>query len=172
VGKPRRRWEAAVWTNAVVLIQIPDWKVASRSREVWVRRSGRPWPEKELNCTTTTTTTTTTLVVVVVVVVTVMAHTNQILFSCYHTITEHLGLMLTASSASNVIIASVFLCFQVLFCGKWQWRTVTEVLSRDRTDRDFPHNLSLNNMHKSMSEPKMIFTREQTVTTGPAFSRH
>lgn len=48
--KPRSKWKAAVWTDAAVLIQIPDWKVASKSREVWVRRSGRPWPEIELNC--------------------------------------------------------------------------------------------------------------------------
>ena len=48
--KPRSRWETAALTGAVVLIQIPDWNVASRSREIWVRRSGRPWPEKELNC--------------------------------------------------------------------------------------------------------------------------
>ena len=51
MGSPRSRWEAAVWTDTVILIQIPDWKVASRSREVWVRRSGRPRLKKELNCT-------------------------------------------------------------------------------------------------------------------------
>jgi len=76
--------------------------------------------------------------------------------------------MLTVPSARNVI-ACAFLCFQVLFCAKWQWRTVTEMMSC--TNKDFPHNLSLNHMHKSMPEPKMIFTLEQIVTTRPSFSK-
>jgi hypothetical protein len=46
MGKPRSRWEAAVWTGAVVLLQIPDWKVEARRREVWVRRSGSRSPKK------------------------------------------------------------------------------------------------------------------------------
>ena len=68
MGKPRSRWEAVVWTDAVVVIQIPDWTVASRSREVWVRRLGRPWPEKELNCSSSNSSNSSS----------VMAHTNQI----------------------------------------------------------------------------------------------
>jgi hypothetical protein len=44
VGKPRSRLEATVWMDTVVVLQIPDWKLAERSREWWVRRSGRAWP--------------------------------------------------------------------------------------------------------------------------------
>jgi len=46
VGKPRVRWEDAVWKDDVHLLQIRNPKPAARKRQCGGRRSGRPWPEK------------------------------------------------------------------------------------------------------------------------------
>jgi len=45
VGKPRARWEDAVWKDNVNLLQIRNPKAAARKRQCGGRRSGTPWPE-------------------------------------------------------------------------------------------------------------------------------
>jgi hypothetical protein len=45
VGKPRVRWEDAVWKDDVNLLQIRNPKAAARKRKCGGKRSGRPWPE-------------------------------------------------------------------------------------------------------------------------------
>ena len=45
MGKPRVRWEDAVWKDDVNLLQIRIPKAAARQRQCGRKRSGRPWPE-------------------------------------------------------------------------------------------------------------------------------
>ena len=49
MGKPRGRWEVAVWKDAVDLLQIRNWKLAARKAEVWMKEIGeamdRKWDE-------------------------------------------------------------------------------------------------------------------------------
>jgi hypothetical protein len=40
VGKPRERWEDAVWRDAVDFLQIRKWKAAARNREGWRKKIG------------------------------------------------------------------------------------------------------------------------------------
>lgn len=47
LGKQRDRWEDALWSYAVNLLQVRD-RMAARKREVGGRRSGKPWPQKGL----------------------------------------------------------------------------------------------------------------------------
>jgi hypothetical protein len=42
IGKPRIRWEDAVWKDVVNLLQIRNPKVTARKRQCGRRRSGRP----------------------------------------------------------------------------------------------------------------------------------
>jgi hypothetical protein len=35
VGEPRSRWEGAVWTDAVDLLQIRKWRATAKKREGW-----------------------------------------------------------------------------------------------------------------------------------------
>jgi hypothetical protein len=40
MGKPRGRWEAVVWSYAVDLLQIRNWKAAARKTEGWRKEIG------------------------------------------------------------------------------------------------------------------------------------
>jgi hypothetical protein len=44
MGKPRGRWDDDVWSDAVDLLQIRNWKAAAR-KGVGGRRSERAWSE-------------------------------------------------------------------------------------------------------------------------------
>jgi hypothetical protein len=45
MGKPRVRWEYAVWRDDINLLQIRNPNAAARKRQCGGRRSGKPWPE-------------------------------------------------------------------------------------------------------------------------------
>jgi hypothetical protein len=53
VGKPRSRWEQAVWRVAVDSLEIHNWKVAGRMRKFWRKEIGeamaRKWAEVDRN---------------------------------------------------------------------------------------------------------------------------
>jgi hypothetical protein len=69
-------WESLEVDERLLFGRIPECTVASRSREVWVRRPGRPWPEKELNCSSSNSSSSGSSSSS-----SVMAHTNQIFSS-------------------------------------------------------------------------------------------
>lgn len=47
VRNPRGRWEDAVWRDAIDLLQIKNWKAATRNGEVWRKKiqeaMGQKW---------------------------------------------------------------------------------------------------------------------------------
>lgn len=46
MGKPRDRWEDAVWRGAVGLLQIRKWKATVRKREDWKEKTEEATPRK------------------------------------------------------------------------------------------------------------------------------
>jgi hypothetical protein len=47
LGKPRGRWQDAVWRLVVDLPQIRNWKVAARKGEVWRKEIGKAMARKQ-----------------------------------------------------------------------------------------------------------------------------
>jgi hypothetical protein len=53
VGKPRSRWEHALWRDAVDSLKIQNWKATGKKRKCWRKEIGeamaRKWAEVDGN---------------------------------------------------------------------------------------------------------------------------
>jgi hypothetical protein len=46
LGEPRSRWKVAVRRDAVDILPMPEWKVATRKREGWRQKIGKAMTRK------------------------------------------------------------------------------------------------------------------------------